>query len=460
MAEDDPLAAALKQIEKEIEDLLSKRDNLLRRIRGATCPALPPDVLLEVFHHLLNDDNDSKTIIYPSHVCRLWRRTAIGAPFLWTQLLIGTSEEGKDAATVAYAATCAQRAGGRLMFLTMVERTTWPPKPSSKDFLLSILEATRSCRWEKICLSSGHTCDFGHLFGGCLDSEKVAEVHTFSLTNRDSEAHSKAGIINLQPYRALTSFTFDCRKQRNADILSVPWQQLTYLKLVTAMGTDQHLQFLRQCVNLETCILKDESRSRPARHAPVHLLKLKRLEILETPDIIFDLHTPAIEELVLHSNSDDYGREELWDYLSSIGSTLRKIELPGEMMWQFPSFFESLEVLEELGISGSLEGRWDDGFEDERMSHDQGVRVLLQDMLYSRPRLRTLELKNQWCCPGEHIQDCLLQFVEDRIKRGKPTALERVTYRVDTHTKRRMEEIATRFENLRKGGTVTLDIES
>ncbi|KAJ3498031.1 hypothetical protein NLJ89_g10270 [Agrocybe chaxingu] len=454
MSEDDPPAAALKQIEKEIADLLSKRDNLLRRIRGATCPVLPPDVLLEVFHHLLSDDNDSKTIIYPSHVSRLWRRTAIGAPFLWTRLLIGASEEGKDAAT------CAQRAGGCLMSLTMVERTSWPRKPSSKDFVLAVLEVTRSCRWEKICLSSRHTSDLEHLFGGCLDSENVAEVHTFSLTNRysDSKEHSKAGIFDLQPYRALTSFTFDFRGQKHADIFSVPWQQLTYLKLVMAVDTAQHLQFLRQCVNLETCILKDGSRSR-ARHEPVHLLKLKRLEILETPDIIFDLHTPAIEELVLHSNSDDYGREELWDYLSSIGSTLRKIELPGEMMWQFPSFFKSLEVLEELVISGSLEGRWDDDFEDERMSHDQGVRVLLQDMLYSRPRLRTLELKDQWR-PGDYIQDCLLQFVEDRIKHGNSTSLERVTYRLDKYAKRRIKEIATRFENLRKGGTITLDVES
>ncbi|KAJ3505441.1 hypothetical protein NLJ89_g7413 [Agrocybe chaxingu] len=458
MAEDDSPSAALKQIEKEIADLLSKRDKLLRCIRGAPSPALPLDVLLEVFYHLLDDSDDSKTIIYPSHVSRLWRETAIGNPRLWTQILIGASQEGKDAATVAYAATCAQRAGGRLMSLTMAIRTTWPKSPS-KDLLSSILEVTRSCRWEKICLSSTFTSDFEHLFGGCLDSEKVAEVHTFSLTNRDSEEHSKAGIIDLQPYRALTSFTFDCRGQKNtdSDIFAVPWQKLTYLKLVTAMDTEQYLHILRQCVNLEVCVLKDESQTDAAHLAPVHLLKLKRLELLATPDIIFNIRAPVIEELVLYSNSDDDGQEELWDYLSSIGSTLRKIELPGDMVWQFSEFVDSWEVLEELTVFGSLQGERDE-YKGRERTHSDGVEHLLDNILYALPRLRTLELNNQ-CCADDYTQAHLLQFMEKHIKRGNLSSLERVTYRLSTYKRKKIEDLATCFERLRKDGIITVEIE-
>lgn len=88
---DDPSArvAAISVFVKEI-DVTWKQ---LRSLRNALAPIsfLPPEVLAQVFHFLWLEDpprfeEHYSGCIRATHVCRLWRRVALGDSLLWTRI--------------------------------------------------------------------------------------------------------------------------------------------------------------------------------------------------------------------------------------------------------------------------------------------------------------------------------------------------------------------------------------
>ncbi|KAJ3505437.1 hypothetical protein NLJ89_g7416 [Agrocybe chaxingu] len=514
MAEDNPSSAALRKIDKEIQalhisfqtqhaSLLAQQANLLRRLQEPHIPTLPPDVLLEAFCHLLGDDNDSKTIVHPSTVCRLWHGTAVGSPFLWTLILVNHHDnEAKEDAIVEIAETCTERANSCLITLKVEVQNL---SHSSKNLIRRILEATRNSKWEKIDISATYTSDFEPVFSGLLNAENIPTVHTFTLTSsvrkdvlEDAwprqvynvvawDLHLPIGAINLQPYRSLRSFTFDCSQAFNADLYAVPWSQLSYLKFTGVTDPELYLPILRECAKFETCMLgtydpSSEITPAIASLPLVHLPKLRRLELIsrQIPQLIpLKIRTPAVEELVLQFEDDykDGIGAELYDYLDSIGGILRKLQVPMAMARdEFGTSIISLNVLEELVVSGSFNS-W--SAEDSRdPSHLEGVRDFLSEISraarvsgvrhYPLPHLRTLEMKGQIFRADETLRGYVLDFVDARINHAqsglegvsvRPRPIERVVYRLADEAKGKLQKQAARFESWREEGIVIVDIE-
>ncbi|CAA7259458.1 unnamed protein product [Cyclocybe aegerita] len=494
----------LEELTSRHAALLAQRADLLCRLREVHIPTLPPDILLEVFRHLLEDDDNSKGIIHPSHVCRLWRGTAVGSPSLWTRISVNRYDnEAKEVAIIEFAETCTERANGCLMSLKVEAQNL---SHSSKKLIRRILEVTRNSKWENIDLSATYTSDFEPVFSGLLNAGIIATVHTLSLTSSvrkdvledawprqvynaaDWDLHLPTGVINLQPYISLRSFTFDCSQAFNVDMYVVPWTQLTYLKFTGVTDPALYLPILRGCLNLETCVLgtydpSSEITPAAASLPLVHLPKLRRLELISRwmPQLIpLKIRTPAIEELVLQfeSEDDDGIWQELFGYLDSIGDTLQKLQVPKAMArYEFGPSIKLLNVLEELVVSGSFDSCW--SAEDvPGSSHLEGVRDFLSEISravkvggvrhYPLPHLRTLEMKGQIFRADEILRGYVLDFMDARIKHAQfglegvsvhPRPIERVVYRLADEARGKLQKQAARFESWRKEGIVTVEIE-
>ncbi|CAA7269799.1 unnamed protein product [Cyclocybe aegerita] len=109
--------------------LAKKRDKLISLVGTMSSPVLehavahaphihrfPPEIILEVLVMLLDDN--SRNMIYPSHVCRLWRRLIIQSPSLWTCIVLGDDDE-EEYDVVPYLVTVVERASGHPLSLSI-----------------------------------------------------------------------------------------------------------------------------------------------------------------------------------------------------------------------------------------------------------------------------------------------------------------------------------------------------
>ncbi|KAI0373332.1 hypothetical protein BV20DRAFT_918936, partial [Pilatotrama ljubarskyi] len=58
----------------------------LKELQNSVVPInrLPAEILVEIFKHVRHSLGEIADIVNVSHVCKLWRSIALGAPELWT----------------------------------------------------------------------------------------------------------------------------------------------------------------------------------------------------------------------------------------------------------------------------------------------------------------------------------------------------------------------------------------
>ncbi|CAA7269800.1 unnamed protein product [Cyclocybe aegerita] len=355
----EELEALVSDYRRDLERKELQRQKSLKG-RPSLIQQVPPEVLLEVFSILVN--NDSRNMVFPSHVCRLWRGLITESSSLWTCIALGHYNEDKEA-VFAYLQTVVSRAGPRQLSLSIY--------PDSKfltacELLKIVLKVAENAEWCSLCYESYKIDEFVPYFDG---SANVAHVRSLSLICRVRdfgifELDLPGGVVDMQPFVQLRSLTLEFLQQvRTANVLA-PWDQLTALNLGAYMDSLRYLTILRSCVNLETCRLCPDTNDdmqkishEELERDPIQLTQLKRLHLTtyRVPALIpWNLQCPALQDATFDYDENDDNDEccELISFIRSCGTTLQKMQLPGIATDYFHEMQDDLKVLERLTISG------------------------------------------------------------------------------------------------------------
>ncbi|CAA7269817.1 unnamed protein product [Cyclocybe aegerita] len=435
---------------------------------------VPPEVLLELFSILLDDD--SRNMIFPSHVCRLWRDLITQSSALWSCITLGDADESEEN-VFAFLKTCLQRAGAHPLSLS-IHPDNDMMKPSA--LLKAVLQAAGKSEWSSISYDSHNINDFVHFFDGSFDLRQVTRLSLACNASGQGilDLNLPGGVVDMRPFTHLRSLNLEFLERFDITRVLVPWDQLTHLNLTVFIDSRLCVSILRRCINLESCELY------PTTHEDLHILhdvgyerKLVRLPQLkhlhltcyDVPSLLPDnLRCPVLEEA-----SFDYvtkGVDGHCDFLESFiikcRNTLLKLGLPGLMTDDFSKIQGRLTVLEELTITGpfgsppSILG-YDVTTPGPNSRYDRGVRTFfknLRERPESLPKLTTLCMLEQRPEERLSVEREVAKFIKCRLFEFKDAPLK-VIFRLKEGDK---EEQNQRQENFREwqalGITIDFDL--
>ncbi|CAA7269815.1 unnamed protein product [Cyclocybe aegerita] len=328
--------------------------------------SVPPEILSETFSHLI--DGDSRNVILPSHVCSLWRETALQDTSLWTYIRLGDKNEYKRIA-LAFLKTCIARARGRLLSISVKPHNQYV---SPNAYIFAIYESLmiqNDGKWESFSLTTTKITDCVLLFA-FLARESAPTVKTLSATCLDRKNDYPIDgllpqkLLGLQALPILQHLTLDFSHQFRQAKASVFWDRLTSLKVTSKMRSAKYLSILRLCVNLESCSISPETRddrdALKGSYEPVHLAKLKKLEIFSywVPSLVaVQLVCPALEEAIIQFEVRYHEEAELASFFKKCAATLQVLKVPGSFC-RVEKWARPLENLQELTVTGGYD--WDD----------------------------------------------------------------------------------------------------
>ncbi|CAA7269814.1 unnamed protein product [Cyclocybe aegerita] len=423
----------------------------LKRTAAPLIHRLPPEILLEVVSILL--DKNSRNMIFPSHVCRLWRRLIIQSALLWTCIVLGDRNEY---GVSSYLLAVFERAREHPMSLSITpDNDQRDPYGLLEDV---ILMSPIECKWRSISYTSDKIEDFTFFFKDDID---VSHLEVFSFTCRKRgygsiEWDLPEGVVDFRPFTKLRSLTLDFTQRLVPAKVFAPWDQLTDLTITSRIYADQYLIILRQCVNLEKCCLRPAIRSEDDsdiesdedeekdNQEPLLFRKLRRLEVAtDAPLTLIPslLECPALEEAIIHYEVEEEEGEcnELMSLLRRCGKTLRKVQLPGLACYDFKYIQQELSTLEDLTISGSMGwpsfDKHNEDSDHERNAYKDGTRSFLEPLIAHPeylPQLKTLRIINQRIEERVLLERLLSRFVEARLStKNGGSELQEVVFGLD-----------------------------
>ncbi|KAJ3500020.1 hypothetical protein NLJ89_g9978 [Agrocybe chaxingu] len=462
----------LDEEQAEANRVFEERRALLLRQQANFLPtptdirAVPPEILAETFSHLVN--GDSRNLIFPSHVCRLWRDVILRDAALWTCIHLGDHDK-PAAVALRFLKTCIQRAHERpfSLFINDCKKIM-----SMSGFMNSLVVLAHASRWESLALTAEQIEDCIVLIDG-LPPSSIQTIKELSFLRLDGRTHSPLGEalpqknLNLQRFAALKALTINFPNRLSNTKETCSWNQLTDLKLSSGMRSIRFLAILRHCASLNTCSIslnsnfdKCDLEKSGRLAAKTCLPNLKKLELVAeaAPSLLpTRLICPALQEATFFYNfnsyyvasinddlddlDDDPGiKAKLEKFVQNCGKTLRKLQVPGAFYDGLGSCASKLENLEELVVVGEFNNMEDD-CTDQVVIRSQ-VRdffrpLIVTDKKAYLPRLRTLRLLEQEPRAKEYIEDNLFQVVKSRMSETAGVVrLGRVVLKMDESSQR------------------------
>ncbi|CAA7269812.1 unnamed protein product [Cyclocybe aegerita] len=446
---------AMYTTQEELEALVNdyrrdlERKELLRRQsltgRPSLIHQLPPEVLLEVFSILL--DNDSRNMVFPSHVCRLWRSLITESSWLWTSITL--SDYNEDGETVpSYLNTIIQRAKTRRLSLRI----------NSNELLKAVLKVAGKAEWCSISYISDEIEDFIPFFDGSFN---VAHVRRLSLSSSRRgtgifELDLLGGVVDMHPFKQLKSLTLDFPQEVRTNIFLVPWHQLTDLAITAYMDSLHGLSVLRHCINLKNCQLcldtsEDIERIYHDRveQDQIRLPSLEQLQLtaIEVPSLVpWKLQCPTLHKAIFNydDNDCDNASSKLFSFIRSCGTTLRKLYLPGLVTDIFDEIQGDLQALEELTISGPFGLSESLEHSVEEKSYILGIEAFFQSLIdcpKDLPQLKVLRLLDQRIEEKVAMESHVVRFLDFRLSyEDQVSSLQKVVVRLNWKSRQQRNE--------------------
>ncbi|CAA7268181.1 unnamed protein product [Cyclocybe aegerita] len=298
---DEEQAEANRVFEERRSLLLRQHTNFLPIATGIR--DVPPEILVETFSYLV--DGDSRNLIFPSHVCRLWRDIILRDATLWTCIHLGDRDK-PAAVALRFLKTCIQRARERSLSLFINDCKKF--LSSSMNPLVALAHASR---WESLALTAEQIEDCIVFIDG-LPPSSIQTIKGLSFLRLDGRIHRPFGEalpqknLNLQRFAALKALTINFSNRLLNTKETCSWKQLTDLKLTSGMRSIRFIAILRYCVSLESCSIslnsnfdKDDLEKSGRLATKTCLPNLKKLELVaETVPSLLParLICPALQE--------------------------------------------------------------------------------------------------------------------------------------------------------------------
>ncbi|KAJ3515670.1 hypothetical protein NLJ89_g1606 [Agrocybe chaxingu] len=450
------------------------RRKLALKSRPSIIQRVPPEVFLVIFSMLL--DNDSRNMISPSQVCRLWRSLLTEMSALWTCIVLGDFDEDEEAVH-AHLRTCIQRAGPRPLSLSI------NPNNDCMDpytLLEAVLKVARKSEWISISYVSSDITEFIPFFDGRFD---LRQIRSLSLTcderAEDSDEEEifeldlSGGVVDMRSFTHLESLSLHFVQQIDTATLLVPWAQLTNLELEPDIDSSVCLSILKLCINLENCTLHPDTEGdldiiydENYKRKPIRLPKLKQLHLWtsQVPSLLPDtLKLPTLRDATFHySREEEYGDcVYLLSFIGDCGRTIRNLQLPGLMTNDFMQIQADLKVLEELTITGPF--GWPENIEDyeDKKYYDEGVRTFFKNLRKqpgSLPKMKVLRMLGQRLEEKASMEREVAQFIESRLSERKELGQLKVFFRLDQDASNEQRDRRQKYRKWQARG-VTVDFE-
>ncbi|KAJ3515677.1 hypothetical protein NLJ89_g1609 [Agrocybe chaxingu] len=482
-----PLLEQLRLLDEEQTEanrVFEERRSLLLRQHAFPTPtgiqSVPPEILAETFSHLV--DGDSRNLIFPSHVCRLWRDVILREAALWTCIHIGDRNESVVVA-LRFLKTCKQRARERSLSLSINNRKKLMSMGSFKNTFAVL---TRTIRWESISLTTSQIEECV-VFINDLPPSSIAAIKELSFsTSLDRPTGRPFGekkSLDLQRFTALKALTLDFPNPLSKIKGACSWDQLTDLKLTSRMHSVKLLAILRRCVSLENCSLSPDSSldkidlgkgERPPKKA--RLLKLKKLELVSEhiPFLLpATLVCPILQEATFFykydyglddSDDSDYDSEsdlyqeaiELKTFICKCAETLRKLRVPGMFGNILRACLPKLNSLEELVVVAPYHNA--EYWAMEECMDDCGIESFFPPLIITSrsiclPRLRILQVLEQPNRTKDRVEDYIFEIAKSRMSGEKGVAhLERIILKTSSQRTQKLEKYRREYQEWESQG--------
>ncbi|KDQ55676.1 hypothetical protein JAAARDRAFT_325957 [Jaapia argillacea MUCL 33604] len=287
-AKDPAAGMSLEQIDKNIYKHAKSLQQLAFRRNGLSpVSCLPPEILTRIFTLLASRPPSSQVLSKPRrylwirvvHVCRRWRRAAIGCPALWTRVVFSLPKWARAMLTLSKA--------NPLVVSHRATRTSGQ-YPRSVKIVESALQHLQRIRQITLELPSSW---LQRLFGTITDpsapllenlSVSISECHTIAPINKMFTLDAPS-LHTLQLSNCVVEW--DSRILHHGRLLSL---QISFSLLAPTKSTatlSQLLPVLARNPNLQTLILRNvlpEASSQPETpvdYSPVHLSQLTSFEL-------------------------------------------------------------------------------------------------------------------------------------------------------------------------------------
>ncbi|CAA7269830.1 unnamed protein product [Cyclocybe aegerita] len=462
-----------------------RRARLLRRKAGLPSgsvgvQSMPPELLSEVFPHLVN--GDSRNLVWPSHVCRLWREALLREAALWRFICVGEKNEQKRV-SLAYLKTCITRARSRLLSFSIKPHNEYM---SSEAYFKEILKAatTGTQPWESFSFTTLEMADcvlilitiprcqpkvFAPLKN--LSLTCLGRLQPWSLYTLDPQQT----LLGPVPLQSLQTLTLDFGSSISAAKTSVSWNRLTSLKLASDMTSLAYLSILCLCTNLESCSISPNTDFDlgyvTGSYEPAILAKLKKLELVcdSNPAFIPSLLVcPCLEEATFKLNHCmEVGDTELIAFLAKCEATLRRLKLSADFC-RTDKWAGSMQNLEELTIMGGYDSDFDsddssdsdsdDDSDDEDEFSDHTISSFFSPLVVTPkkallPRLKVLQVIDQSKRSKNAVNASLFQIAKSRMTGKRNVAkLQRIVFKMVDRTDAKMDQYRRQYAKWEKDG--------
>ncbi|KAJ3496194.1 hypothetical protein NLJ89_g10518 [Agrocybe chaxingu] len=254
----------------------------------------------------------------------------------------------------------------------------------------------------------------------------------------------------------LKNLTLDFSNQLRQAKVSIFWDRLTTLKLTSKMRSTEYLSILRLCVNLESCSIspktRDDRDALKGSYEPVHLVKLKKLEIVSywVPSLVAaQLVCPVLEEAIIQFEACYHEEAELVSFFKKCAATLQVLKVPGSFC-RVDKWARPLENLQELTVTGGYD--WDD------VDSDHGATSFFTPLIVTRsrtllPRLKIIRAVEQDKWSKHAVNAVLFEVVKSRMQGKRNLAkLQCIVFKMADRVEGKMDEYRRQYQKWETDG--------
>ncbi|KAG6907065.1 hypothetical protein DXG01_010711 [Tephrocybe rancida] len=293
----------LKKIQA-LEKANSEKNKEMQTYRSmlSSVRLLPPEILATIFKHATRRSFGSPVPL--SHVCSVWRETAIGTPELWTDIYIAPEMYGSKLSPSRPSDPISARLSLWLRNAGASNNISVSLKLSHSSPIL-----TNNAIWSDLCrgvqssaprimrLSTSFVCSHTHmppLFSLSGDTFSMLEALYFDDLTNDWD-HHRITVFDKAPRLHRVVMRVYTLRLEGYQPLALPWGQLTHIEFHCNISLEAFSKVMFACLELQSALFQciDQGTEDPwfnvdrlPQHTLQHLTKLK-LSTTGSNEVIF-----------------------------------------------------------------------------------------------------------------------------------------------------------------------------